>query len=453
MTVAAAAADVLRAPPHDLDAERALLGAVLLDEHAVGNVVTLVAAEDFYRPAHAAIFAAATVLHGRGEPTDAVALARELERTGAEVGGRAFLAELVEGVSTSANADHYARLVRERAVARRLLYAADDAKASVLDGGAADEVLADLEARLLTLRRDGSDRTTVSGADVATDLARVWEGDEAPPPAIPTGLADLDAVTGGLHGGRLVVVAGATSMGKTTFALTLARHAIKAGRSVLVFSLEMGRDEVVAAILGAEARVRTTKMHNPKRLTPEDRDRLYAAQADGLDLSRLRVFDAADVAPAEVRSVARREVARGRADLVVLDYVQLVGAPRDGRRRDTTREQEVASVSRALKLLARETGVPVVALAQLNREADKRTDHRPILSDLRESAALAHDADLVLAVYRESYYHRDKPSLRGRLDALVLKNRHGAVTTVELAYDHETGWIGNAAQPWQRATP
>lgn len=434
-------------PPHSLEAESSLLGALLLDPEAVAVVAPIVSRADFYRAAHGALYGAIVGLSERSEPTDVVAVVRECERLGIleDVGGRTGLADLVASVATAANAPHYAGVVRDYARSRAVLFAAMAAQAAIHDGADVGAVVERLEASLFASARDSGDRPVVTGSEVAARLGDVWEGHAKPEGAVSTGFADLDAVLGGFRAGQLVVVAGSTGMGKTTVAVNIARRAVLEGRTPLLFSLEMSREEVVRNVLAAEAGVATTRLHDSARLTIDDRDALYAAQSR-IDLRRLRIQDAPDVTPSRIRSIARRERRLHGIDLVVVDYVQLV-APNGGRRGRESREEEVASVSRALKALAREAGIPVLALAQLNRGPDTRDDHRPRISDLRESAAISHDADVVLGVYRESHFKPDDVALRDRLDLLVLKQRNGPTGRVPLRYRAEIARLDDRNAP------
>lgn len=439
---------LLRVPPHSIEAEVSLLGAMLLDPAAVGEAGALVRASDFYRQTNGRIFDAARGLYERGEPVDALLLARECERLGIldAVGGRDYLAHLAGSVEKAANAAHYARIVREKSLARGLIGAALEIQRGAYDEeGRGDELLERAESSLFALRSGADSLAVVGGNETVETLRAEWGQGASDAVAVPTGFADLDAMTGGLRAGQLVVVAGATGAGKSTVALNIARRAIEAGRPVLLFSLEMSKEEVTRNVLAAAANVHTTRLHDPKRLSPFDRDALdEAAKALG-GLRALRIHDDPSVTPLRMRAIARRErVARG-IELVVVDYVQLVQPGTDGRRSDS-REQDVAAVSRALKGLARELGVPVIALAQVNRGPDSRDDHRPRLSDLRESSAIAHDADLVLGVFRRDYYEPDEPSARGVLELLVLKQRNGPTGPVRLAYRKEIAWLGDLAQ-------
>jgi len=439
----------LRVPPHDLDAEASMLGACLLDSSFVGAVLGIVADDDPYRAAHGHVLKALRALHTRGEPIDGVCVVAEMRRAGTldAVGGKPFLESLVKSAETSANAETYAGIVRDRAIARATIRFAMEIQQTAYDGevrGA--DLLDEAEARLFALRRARADAAVVGGDVIAKALRDEWEDTTKAPPALSTGFFGLDSMTsGGFRAGQLVTIGAGTGGGKTTLALNLARAAIRADRNVLVFSVEMSREELVRNLLAAEASVDTSSLHDARRLTDVNRDALYKAQSR-LDLGRLRVFDSADVTPTTIRSVARREAMRRDVGIVIVDYIQLVGSDDVGAKsRNTSREREVAAVSRALKLLAREIRTPVVALSQLNREHEKRDDHRPRLSDFRESAAVVHDADLVLGLLVPAQHKPNDPSLCGVLDVHILKQRNGPLGRVQLAYRPENAWLGDLA--------
>ncbi|WP_246094891.1 replicative DNA helicase [Streptomyces roseicoloratus] len=423
-----------RVPPQDLDAERCVLGGMLLSADAIGDVVGLITARDFYRPAHATVFTAILALYGRGEPADPITVGAELTRCGeiTRIGGASYLHVLVQAVPTAANAAYYAEIVADRAQLRRiceagtritqLAYGAEGEAAEIADAAQA----ALFEA--VDVRREDEPKAPADTLEATFDeLDRITRNKGAIT-GLSTGFADLDALLQGLHPGQLVVVAGRPGLGKSTLAMDFARACtVRAGKPALFFSLEMGRDEINMRLLSAEARVGLHRMR-AGTLTEDDWDRL-AKHRGALSAAPLFVDDAANLTLMEIRAKARRlKQTRGLA-LVVVDYLQLLT---HGGRRTESRQQEVADISRSLKLLAKELAVPVIALSQLNRGPEQRVDKKPVLSDLRESGAVEQDADVVILLHREDAYDKESPRA-GEADLIIAKHRSGPTATVTVA--------------------
>ena len=424
-----------RVPPHNLDAERALLGALLLSRDAVAAAAEVVPGADvFYRPAHAHIYEAITVLTARGEVADPITVADELRRRDLldAAGGTAALVDLQADAPGTANAAHYARIVKDHSLLRRLIGAAGSISERAY--GVPEDVrkaVDEAESLVFDIARHEGEGTTAQLTDLLGDtLTRIEElhdrGSEIT--GTPTGYYDLDEMTAGLQPGALVVVGARPAMGKTALALGMATHAAMKDRSVLLFSLEMSKLELVQRILCAEARVDSKKIRNG-RLSDADWNGIATAMGR-LGDAKIWIDDNPNVSIMEIRSKARRlrsEV--GSLGMVVVDYIQLM----TGRTSAESRQVEVAEISRGLKLLARELECPVVALAQLNRGLEQRADKRPMLSDLRESGSLEQDADVVMFLYRDEVYE-PTPDNQGLAEIIVAKQRNGPTGVARLSF-------------------
>jgi replicative DNA helicase len=424
-----------------MDAEESLLGAMLLSRDAIASAMEMCGAEDFYKPAHAHVFAAISALYARGEPADPVTVADELRRSGTleSVGDPSLLLSLQVNTPSTANAGHYAHIVEEHALLRRLVSVAgeiaelgysvpedvaeavDQAEAMVY--AVAQRRIVDTMSPLRDLLGDALDR-----------IERLVERGEAIT-GVPTGYADLDSRLAGLQKSNLVVVGARPAMGKTSFALGIVAHAAVHSREpVLLFSLEMSHLELTQRILCSEARVDATRMRNGHLL---ESDWPKISEAIGrLGDAPIYIDDNPNVTVMDIRAKARRLKAREGLGLVVVDYLQLMSG--HGRSRAENRQVEVSEISRGLKVLARELDIPVIALSQLSRNLEMRQDKRPVLADLRESGSIEQDADVVLFIYRDEIYNPESPD-RGSAEILVAKHRNGPTGKVELAFvDHYT---------------
>ena len=391
-------ADFERTPPHDVAAEQCVLGGMLLSKDAISDVIEVIRPTDHYRPAHQLIHEAILDLYGRGEPADAITVANELTRRGeiARVGGGVYLHTLIASVPTAANAGYYARIVRERAVLRRLV----EAGTRIVQFGYAGEADADdlvdraqAEVYAVTDRRTSEDYQSLSEImPGALDEIEAIGSRSGGLTGVPTGFADLDALTNGLHPGQMVVIAARPGLGKSTLALDFARAAaIKNGLTTVLFSLEMGRNEITMRLLSAESRVPLTTMRTGQ-MNDDDWARLARRMSEVAD-APLFIDDSPNMSMTEIRAKCRRLKQRHDLKFVIIDYLQLMSSPK----RVENRQQEVSDMSRSLKLLAKEIDVPVVALSQLNRGPEQRTDKKPLLSDLRESGCMTEDTALLRA--------------------------------------------------------
>ncbi len=448
----AAGSDHSALPPHDIAAEQSVLGGMMLSADTIAEVSRLLKADDFYRPAHQAIYQATLSLFEAGEPADAVTVSAELERRGelARVGGAPYLHTLIATVPTAANAAYYAEIVAEKAMLRRLGEAGMRMQQLSRTGAqGTDEIASIFDQAQATLdtalngHRDDEESTFLEMRDTEEDLLRKLQAGEIAP-GVPTGLKDLDDVIGGgLRPGQFVVIAGRPGHGKSTLAVDMARTAtFKHGKTSLIFSLEMSKTELWHRIVSAEARVRLDDIRTSGRLTPFDFKRIR----DALDRTAaapgtLIINTTATPTVAQLRATARRVKARRGLDLVIVDYLQLLTSSR----RAESRQVEVSEFSRQLKLMAKDLDVPVVAACQLNRGPEQRADKRPMLSDLRESGAIEQDADIVILLHRPDAYEHDgqRP---GEADLIVAKHRNGPTTTVIVAHQLHYSRFANLAR-------
>jgi replicative DNA helicase len=422
--------------PANLGAEQIVLGAMMLSKDAIGDIAAILEPADFYRPWHATIYRTILNQYAAGEPTDAVPVAERLatDRQFADKGGAAYLHTLIEAVPTAANGAYYARLVAEKA-ARRALIGAGTRIVQLATTAPADldrpGDLADRASQFLyeaISRNDTGDLIPV-GHLLTTTLEAIEEaGRTKGLRGLSTGFIDLDRLTGGLRPGQLVVIAGRPAMGKSVLATDVARHtALHAPyRPVAFFSLEMSNDELMNRLTAAETGVPLHAI-NEGRLSDSDWTKV-ARRYGEIENAPLYIDQTPHITLAEIRAKARRQAAREPLGLIVVDYLQLMATAG----RSDSREREVAEISRGLKILAKEIGCPVIAVAQLNRGAEQRTDKRPMLSDLRESGAIEADADLVILLYREDYYDKESPRA-GEADFIVAKNRGGPTDTITVA--------------------
>ena len=415
---------------------------MLLDPEAAGRVVAILRADHFYRGPHADVFGVLTELYDANRAIDIVLLREELQRRGLleKIGGTSFLSRIVASVPTAANAEHYARIVMEAGLRRAVIQAANDIEAEAYDGARSSGDLIDFaESRYFDLDRRSDSGEALHIKDVLNDtFARIdaMQGAGGRVTGVPTGFYDVDDMTSGLQPGELIIVAARPSMGKTSFCLNLAEHAAVAeGRPVAIFSLEMSKQTLVQNMLCSRARV---DAHRLRRGFLADEDWGRISQAVG-KLSEARVFidDTPGLSPLLLRAKARRLKAKHDIALIIIDYLQLMEVPQMSSRGDPNRQAEISYISRSLKGLARELSIPIIALSQLNRSVDSREDHRPRMSDLRESGAIEQDADVIMFLYRPEYYETDpdkKAELAGQAECIVGKQRNGPTGTVNLTF-------------------
>nr|WP_232246543.1 replicative DNA helicase [Kitasatospora mediocidica] len=425
-----------RVPPQDLAAEQSVLGGMLLSKDAIADVVEVLKPLDYYRPAHELIHSAILDLYARGEPADPITVASELTKRGelARVGGPGYLHTLVNSVPTAANAEYYAEIVHERAVLRRLVEAGTRiAGMGYAAEGDVDEIVNAAQAEIYAVTEQRTSEDYAPLADImegALDEIEAIGSRNGQMSGVPTGFADLDALTNGLHPGQMIVIAARPAMGKSTLALDFSRAcSITNGLPSVIFSLEMGRNEIAMRLLSAEARVALHHMRSGN-MTDDDWTRVARRMPD-VTAAPLFIDDSPNLSMMEIRAKCRRLKQRQDLKLVVIDYLQLMQS--GGSRRAESRQQEVSDMSRNLKLLAKELEVPVIALSQLNRGPEQRTDKKPMVSDLRESGSIEQDADMVILLHREDAYEKESPRA-GEADLIVAKHRNGPTATITVAF-------------------
>jgi replicative DNA helicase len=423
-----------RVPPHNIEAEESVLGSMLLSKDAIAEVLELLREEDFYRPAHRTVFRSVLELYGHGDAVDAVTVQEELRRSGAlaDIGGAPFLHTLVASVPTAANAGYYARIVKEAGVLRRLIDAGTQIVQLGFETPQDTEAAVDQAESLVYQVAQGrvtEDYHTLR--DVLTTTLEAIERlheDHREITGVPTGFADLDRLTSGLQPANLVIVAARPAVGKSTLGLDVARHAaVRAGVPTVVFSLEMSKTELVQRLMCAECTVDMQRLRTG-RMEESDWTRLTRSLGKLAD-APLFIDDSPGTTMMEIRAKCRRLKQRHGLGLVVVDYLQLMQPSK----RFENRQQEVSEISRSLKLLAKELDVPVVAISQLSRQTEARSDRRPMLSDLRESGALEQDSDVVLFIYRDELYDPESPR-KGEADLILAKHRNGPTDTVTVTF-------------------
>jgi replicative DNA helicase len=430
--------DGLRVPPHSVEAEQAVLGGLLLDNATWDSVADRLRGEDFYRRDHQLIFTGIAELSARGEPSDAVTLAEYLASKGQadETGGLAYLASLARDTPTAANIRAYADIVRERSLLRQLIRVSGEVAASAYDseGRTATELVDEAERRVFQIaeqgRRTGSGFVPIRDVLGATiDRLDMLHQNQGQLTGVSTGYNDLDRMTAGLQPGDLIIVAGRPSMGKTTFALNIAENAaISANTPVAVFSMEMSREQLTMRMISSIGRVDQSHLRTGN-FGDEDWARINSAIAQ-MKTAPIYIDDSGALTPTEVRARARRlKRERGGLGLIVVDYLQLMQVPGTKENRAT----EISEISRSLKALAKELQAPVIALSQLNRSVEQRTDKKPVMSDLRESGAIEQDADVIIMIYREEVYEPETPR-KGIADIIVTKQRNGPTGEVHLTF-------------------
>ncbi len=431
------AVENLRVPPHSIEAEQAVLGGIMLQPEAWDRIADVLTAEDFYRRDHRLIFAAIGTLVERGRPCDVITLGEwfDAQQQAGEVGGLGYLAELVNNTPSAANVRAYAEIVREKSLLRRLI----DAGVGIAEDGYRPEGrpvrdLVDMaEQRVFAIAEGGkrAGQGYVAMNDTAREVLRLLHEryeNRGQLTGLSTGFADLDKLTSGLQPSDLVIVAARPSMGKTAFALNIAEHAaLRDKKTVLVFSMEMSSTQLGFRLVSAIGRVDQTQLRSGD-IADEDWPRVSNAMAL-LSGAKIFVDDSAALAPMELRARARRLQREHGLGLIVIDYLQLMQVPGNTENRAT----EISEISRSLKALAKELKVPVVALSQLNRSLEQRTDKRPVMADLRESGAIEQDADVIMFIYRDEYYHKDSPD-KGLAEIIIGKQRNGPTDTLKLAF-------------------
>lgn len=425
-------------PPNDVESEQAVIGSMLTDKEAVSAAIEVLKPEDFYREDNRTIFEAILNLYGRSEPIDIITLKSELSSMGKfeAVGGLEYIAELPDKVPTTANVEQYIKIVEEKSVLRNLIKTANEIITLGYDQTQeVDGIIDGAEKKIFEVMQKKNQKGYTPIKDILvetfTELEQLYNQKQRIT-GIPTGFSDLDFRTSGLHNSDLILIAARPAMGKSAFALNIATNAaVRAKVPVAIFSLEMSKEQMTSRILCSEAMVDSNKVRTGK-IDDEEWSKLAAASGE-LSEANIYIDDTPGISIMEIRAKCRKMKIEKNIGLVVIDYLQLV---QGSGKRGGSREQEIAEISRSLKILAKEINVPVIALSQLSRAPEQRPDHRPMLSDLRESGSIEQDADIVMFLYRDDYYNEDSEK-KNIAEVILAKHRAGSTGTVELL------WLGN----------
>jgi len=430
--------EVGKIPPHDTEAEQAVLGSMLTDQDAVLDAIEVLKPEDFYREDNKYIYEAILNLYNKAEPIDIITVKSELTAMGKfdVIGGFEYLGGLPDKVPLSSNASKYIKIVEEKSILRQLIKASNE----MIDLGYAqsedvEAIMDQAEKKIYDIMQGQTHKGFALLKDVLVEsfaeIEKLYNQKE-PITGVPTGFADLDYKTAGLHNSDLVLIAARPAMGKSAFALNIATHAaINAKTPVVIFNLEMSKSQLVNRMLCSEAMVDSNKIRTGK-IEEDDWTKLATALGP-LSEAPIYIDDTAGISIQEIRTKCRKLKMEKNIGLIVIDYLQLI---QGSGRKNSSREQEISEISRSLKILAKELDVPVIALSQLSRAAEQRQDHRPMLSDLRESGAIEQDADIVMFLYRDDYYNPDSEK-KNIAEVILAKHRAGSTGTVELL------WMGN----------
>ena len=427
-----------KVPPHDIEAEQAVIGSMLTDKDAVVSAIEVLKEDDLYRDDNKAIYSAILNLYNRAEPIDIITVKAELETMGKfeQVGGLEYLAELPEKVPTTANSMKYIKIVEEKSTLRNLIKTANEIIELGYDPTEdVDDIMEGAEKKIFNIMQNKNQKGYSAMKDILVDSFTQLEelyNRKQHITGVPSGFTDLDYRTAGFHGSDLILIAARPAMGKSAFALNIATNAaVKAKVPVAIFSLEMSKEQMVNRILCSEAMVDSNKVRTGKL---EEDDWTKLAEAIGpLSEAEIYIDDTPGISVMEIRAKCRKLKLEKNIGMVVIDYLQLV---QGSNKRNGSREQEISEISRSLKILAKELNVPVIALSQLSRAVEQRPDHRPMLSDLRESGAIEQDADIVMFLYRDDYYNEDSDK-KGIAEVIIAKHRGGSTGTVDLV------WLGS----------
>ena len=430
--------EIGKVPPNDIEAEQAVIGSMLTDQEAVTSSIEVLKEDDFYREDNKIIYKAMLNLYNRAEPIDLITVKSELEAMGKfeQVGGFEYLTELPEKVPTTANAEKYIKIVEEKSTLRSLIKTANEIIELGYDPSEnVEDIMEGAEKKIFNIMQDKNQKGYVPIKDVLvesfTELEELYNRKQHIT-GVPTGFIELDKRTAGLHGSELILIAARPAMGKSAFALNIATNAaLNANVGVAIFSLEMSKQQMVNRILCSEAMVDSNKVKTGK-LDDEDWAKLAGAIGP-LSETGIYIDDTAGISITEIRARCRKLKLEKDIGLIVIDYLQLI---QGSNRRNGSREQEIAEISRSLKILAKELNVPVIALSQLSRAVEQRPDHKPMMSDLRESGSIEQDADIVMFLYRDDYYNPDTER-KNIAEVIIGKNRSGSTGSIDLM------WLGS----------
>ncbi len=426
-----------RIPPQNIDAEQSILGGLMLDREALDQIGDLLFSEDFYRPSHQKIYSAIKELHSKNQPIDIITVTNVLQSEGSMdvVGGPEYLISLLDKTISSANIVSHAKIVREKALLRKMILTNSKIIERAYDQDFTDvETFMDqAESEIFKLGENKTQTGLIGSMEIVkASILKIEElyRRKSDVTGLGTGFTELDKMTAGLHPGEMTIIAARPSMGKTAFSLNVAQHiALREKKTIAYFSLEMGKESMMMRMLSAESKVSMGDIRNGK-IQDSAWPKLINA-ASSLSEASIFIDDTSGMSPFEIRSRARRLKAEHGLDCIIIDYLQLMSM----KQKFSSREQEVAEISKSLKSIAKELQIPVVALAQLNRGVEGRSDRRPMLSDLRESGSIEQDADVIMMLYRDDYYDKEDPDKQGHAEVIVGKQRNGATGTVKLRFD------------------
>lgn len=444
-----------RIPPHNIEAEQSILGSLMLEKEAWDSISDAIRADEFYKPSHQKIFQTIEELHRKNLPVDLITVSNLLQGKGEIelIGGAEYLVDLVNRTLSSANIVSYAKIVRDKSLLRKIIHQSSNLieKAYEEDFADVESFIDHAEGEFYKLGENKKTEGLISAIEVVkSSIVKIEElfQKRSDITGVPTGMTMLDRMTAGLQPGELIIVAARPSMGKTAFSLNLAQHmALRAHKTVAYFSLEMSRDAVMMRILASEARINMKDIRSGKigdHVWPK-----LINVAGQVSESKFFIDETSGISPLEVRARARRLKAQHGLDCIIIDYLQLM----DLKQKVESRERAVSEISKSLKSLAKELEIPVIALAQLNRGVEGRSDRRPMLSDLRESGSIEQDADIIMMLYRDDYYDKDDPEKQGHAEVIIGKQRNGPTGTVKLKWEAEFGRFRDADPDPHHAMP
>lgn len=434
-------------PPQHLEAEFSVLGGLMLDAEAFDQVSDIIHTVDFYNPAHQIIYQTILELHQKAQPIDLVTVTNSLIAKNQldQIGGSTYLLSLLEKVMSAANIAAHAKIIKEKSLLRKLIHTSTGLieKSFSNNFDSVESLIDYAESEILKVGEENSSGGLVSPTEIVTASIKKIEElyqRKADVTGIPTGFSELDKMTAGLHAGELIIIAARPSMGKTAFSLNVASHmALRAQKSVAYFSVEMGKESLMMRLLAGESRISMGELRNG-RIQDASWPKLIQA-AGTLSESKFFIDDTSGISPFEIRARCRRLKAQHGLDCIMIDYMQIMQLKE---KKVDNREREISEISRNLKAIAKELGVPVIALAQLNRGVEGRSDRRPMLSDLRESGSIEQDADVIMMLYRDDYYDKDDPDKQGHAEVIIGKQRNGPTGTVKLRFDAKTNKFRDA---------
>ena len=435
----------LRVPPHNLEAEQSILGGLMVDSYAFDQVSAIITEEDFYKIAHRKIYSAIAQLYAKSQPIDIITVSNYLTDSKEldAIGGPSYLAEVMNSTPTAAHIETYSKIVHEKALMRKLIHMSGEIieKSFSESYENVESFLDEVEGQIFSITEKKKTAGLVGAAELIKDsMNRLQDlyNSKAEFTGVPSGFSAMDKMTSGFQPGEMTIIAARPSMGKTAFSLNIAQHVVlREKKSLAYFSVEMGKEQLMMRMLASEARVNLSDLRIGN-LTDNAWPRLID-KASKMAEARLFIDDTSGISPFEIRAKCRRLKAQHGLDIIMIDYLQLM----DLKQKVESRERAVSEISKTLKAVAKELQVPVIALAQLNRGVEGRSDRRPMLSDLRESGSIEQDADVIMMLYREDYYDRENPDVKGLSEVIIGKQRNGPTGTVRLRWESNIGRFSN----------